>query len=346
MSAVCVRHLWLESPYQVRGGEEMKNHRIIGKSWFRAVGLYLLLGAVLLAAVMFNLPASAEPPEPPAHKDPVLLSPNTKHDLSERDKIEEHKWKGAPRQEGDPSSGPGRSTDQRPIEATATQQGIYGQVTYEGAPASGVGLNLRFFNGSTWSTVATTTTGGDGGYDFVGVSSLSSGQTYYVRYDNSGMGDNYLWNWLGPDITSYTAGSVVHGGDFDIANVSLVEPPHDVTRALPITFRWARRELPGDTYRLRFYDPDISFDWTSNDLGDTDSYTLESLPSGMEYGHPYRWTVWVYHGSYSFGLAYYYSLITFAAGAPTPTPTYTPTPTATPTTPYRVFLPLVLKNYS
>jgi hypothetical protein len=65
----------------------------------------------------------------------------------------------------------------------------------------------------------------------------------------------------------------------------------------------------------------------------------------MEYGHPYRWTMWVYHGSDGFGLAYYYSLITFATGAPTPTPTHTPTPTATPTTPYGVFLPLVLKNY-
>lgn len=52
----------------------MKNHRIIGKTWFRVGGIALVLGAVLLAAVL-NLPASAEPPEPPARKGPILLGP-------------------------------------------------------------------------------------------------------------------------------------------------------------------------------------------------------------------------------------------------------------------------------
>ncbi len=300
----------------------MKSHRIFAKPWFRVMGLCLFLGAVLLVAAIFNLPALAEPPTPLGHKEPSLLTPNEglKSDLSNRDDSEQ-KLQVTPKPEVGQSSGPERSGEQRPSEATFAQQGIYGQVTHNGAPASGVGLNLRFYNGSTWSTAATTTTGGDGRYDFVGAPSLGSGQTYYVRYDNSGMGDSYLWYWLGPDITTYAAGSVVHGGDFDIANVSLLDPPNDVTRNLPVTFRWARRELPGDTYRLYIYDPDTGFEWTSSDLGDTDSYTLESLVSGMEYGHPYRWTVWVYNGSDSLGLAYYYSSITFATGTPTPTTT-------------------------
>ncbi|MGA9349789.1 MAG: hypothetical protein WBW48_13425, partial [Anaerolineae bacterium] len=42
----------------------MKNHRIIGKPWFRVGGIALVVGAVLLAMLLFNLPASAYPPEP------------------------------------------------------------------------------------------------------------------------------------------------------------------------------------------------------------------------------------------------------------------------------------------
>jgi len=44
----------------------MRNHRIFAKTWFRMAGISLVLGAVLLAAVVLNLPASAEPPDPPA----------------------------------------------------------------------------------------------------------------------------------------------------------------------------------------------------------------------------------------------------------------------------------------
>jgi len=43
----------------------MKNLRVFAKPWFRVVGVSLVLGAALLAVVL-NLPASAEPPDPPA----------------------------------------------------------------------------------------------------------------------------------------------------------------------------------------------------------------------------------------------------------------------------------------
>ena len=42
----------------------MKNHRIFAKNWFKVGGIALVLGAVLLAMLLFNLPASAYPPEP------------------------------------------------------------------------------------------------------------------------------------------------------------------------------------------------------------------------------------------------------------------------------------------
>lgn len=307
-----------------------KRSKNLVKHSSRVVALCLLLGAVALAVAIYDLPASAEPSDPPVHREPVLLTPGmaTKIALSDRDDIAERELEVAPEQEVELISDSGRSTGQRLVESTSIQQGIYGQVTYQGTPISGVGLRLRFFDGNDWSTSATTTTDSDGQYDFVGAPSLSPGQKYRVVYNNNGMGDSYLWWWIGPSITSYAAGSTVHGGDFDIANVSLLEPPATATRTLPVTFRWARRELSGYTYKLWILDRDVGFYWNSGDLGDTDSYTLESLAPGMEYGHPYRWVVWIYHGSDSFGESYYYRSITLAE----------------PEEESRVFLPLVSKS--
>ena len=42
----------------------MRNHRITDKTWFRVGGIAVVLGAVLLAMLLFNLPASAYPPDP------------------------------------------------------------------------------------------------------------------------------------------------------------------------------------------------------------------------------------------------------------------------------------------
>ena len=61
---------------------------------------------------------------------------------------------------------------------------ISGRVLYNGSPAGGVGLEMRFYNGSAWSTQASTTTAGNGTYQFTNLPSLSSGQSYYVRYLN------------------------------------------------------------------------------------------------------------------------------------------------------------------
>ena len=66
---------------------------------------------------------------------------------------------------------------------------------------------------------------------------------YYVRYGPNDTDDRYLWNWYGPDITSYTAASGVAGGDFDIADVELLSPDPGATVTLPETFTWRRREL-------------------------------------------------------------------------------------------------------
>ncbi len=63
--------------------------------------------------------------------------------------------------------------------------GLTGKVTINGVPIGGISLDLRFYDGSNFSTVASTTTGTDGNYLFSGVPALQTGQFYYVRYPNN-----------------------------------------------------------------------------------------------------------------------------------------------------------------
>lgn len=200
--------------------------------------------------------------------------------------------------------------------------GIYGRVTYNGTATPGIELNLRFYNGASWSTAATTTTSSSGNYRFANVPSLGAGQVYYVRYGPNNTAPWYLFAWYGPDITSYTAGTSVHGGDFEIVNVNLQSPAHGATLPLPVTFTWTRRSIGTDTYRWVLFDPNNpDTSWITGDLGYVDSFTLRNLPSGAEYGKQYGWYGWyvqVYNGPDSFGVSYYYRSITFSVSASVP----------------------------
>ena len=211
-----------------------------------------------------------------------------------------------------------RATPTRTLQPTATSTvpaiaGIHGTVTDSGTQATNVELKLRHWDGTTWSTGSTTRTDGEGRYLFSGVGSLSASEVYYVRYDNPGDPER-LNAWLGPDITSYSAGANVPGGDFDIANVGMVSPISRVSVALPSTFVWERRRVPGDTYRFRLFDLDGTDAWRSSDLGDTDRFTLSQLPDGGAYGKEYGWHVMVYRGPESYGTSYYFRRVTFTSG--------------------------------
>ena len=125
----------------------------------------------------------------------------------------------------------------------------------------------------------------------------------------------YVTRWQTASITAYTSGSTVPGGDFDIANVILLSPPPDAATALPVTFTWQPRGIPGDTYRLAFFDMATDDYWYTADLGNVGSYTATGLWQGAVYGKEYGWVVWVFNGPDSFGESYYIRAITFLAGA-------------------------------
>ena len=199
------------------------------------------------------------------------------------------------------------------VQPTANN-GINGRVTYKGAAAAGIELQLRFYNGSTWSTAATTTTDGDGRYRFTGAASLGAGQQYYVRFGPNNTNSSYVYSWWAPSITTYTSGSTIPGGDFDIANVNLSSPAGGAAVHLPVTFTWQQRGIATDTYRLELFDPDTDDGWVTDDLGNVGSFTMTGMPTGAIFSQPYGWDLVVFNGPDSYGGSYYYREITFLSG--------------------------------
>lgn len=207
-----------------------------------------------------------------------------------------------------PTLAPGATRTPTPT-ATA-EPGIHGQATFEGAPVD-VELSLRFHDGNSWSTAATTTTGADGRYRFTGVASLDPGEQYQVRYGINSANENYLYAAYGTALSSYTAGENVSGGDIEIANVPLGGPQAGATVTLPVTFTWQRRGIAGDTYEFILLDVGSGTWWTTGNLGDVNQYVLTTLPEGAEFDHEYRWYVRAHRPSGTYGDSFRYPTITF-----------------------------------
>jgi hypothetical protein len=187
-------------------------------------------------------------------------------------------------------------------------------VALNGSPIVGVSLDLRFYDGSAWSTSATTTTDSAGHFTFQNAPSLGPGQKYYVLYQNTAGTAGRLWVWGTRALTSYTAGSSEEFGNFDIADIPLVAPPNDTTVALPYTFQWTPRPAtPSDTYELDIYDPTdlVPYFYTNPPLGYVGSYTLSKLPAGFKLWVKYLWEIWVYSPDGGYGISYEARLVTF-----------------------------------
>jgi hypothetical protein len=195
----------------------------------------------------------------------------------------------------------------------APEAGISGRIAYQGSGIGNIDLELRFNDGSTWSTIATTITESDGRYLFTNIPSLGTGQKYYVRYGPNEADYRYLYDWYGPYITAYTSGGSVSGGNFDIANFSLLSPDDYAEVSLPVTFTWEGRGLIKDAFRWHMFDYYGDHEWDSGDPAGDVNYTLSNLPADALYGEQYYWDVFVHNGPDSFGTCIDYYAVTFSS---------------------------------
>lgn len=213
--------------------------------------------------------------------------------------------------------------------------GIHGQVRFSGAGVSGVTMILRHCTPDGCSSMQTTTTDSTGNFNFTGVPSLAADESYYVLFLNGPGGGNsddpnrLAW-WRSFNISSYTAGSRLDVGGFDIANVALLSPPHESSEQLPVTFTWAGRGVAGDRYAWAIADQDgTELCYQDPPRADT-SFVLDAGtaadPCGLSYNTPYRWYVYLINEN-GYGLSYYYWIITLIPPSTPPTATPTPTPT-------------------
>ncbi len=214
------------------------------------------------------------------------------------------------------------------------QSGIFGTVTYLGQPVEGIELSLIKLNGGV-SVIDTTTTDANGDYDFTGVPSAQPDEWYYVQYGPNSSDPNYVFYWYGPDIFDYVAGEAMPGGTFDIANIELASPAEGASLPLPVTFSWVKRSNPDDSYRWFLLDQSTGDRWFSLGLGYVSEYTLDTLPSGAQFGKTYGWHMSAFTTFDGYGLSHELRSITFvgtsSSPSPSPTQTRTPTPTMSPT---------------
>lgn len=193
----------------------------------------------------------------------------------------------------------------------ATPKGIHGWVTEWVCGVAGIPLELRFYNGSFWTTKATTTTKDDGSFSFPYVTSLQPGQLYYVRYTNQ-TDENRVWIWSTGALQSYLTGQDVMIGNFDIHTVAYGQPEDGASIYLPYTFTWGQRY----TYLQESYDFNM-FEYYGNDfwytppLGEATEYTMTSLPEVFNTNEPHFWYVGIHGPLNGYGEAFYARLVYF-----------------------------------
>jgi hypothetical protein len=189
--------------------------------------------------------------------------------------------------------------------------GIAGRIFAQGKPAVKIKLNLHLYGVSTDEVVSTTTTNDTGYYFFSEVDSLGKNESYYVSFGQNDTNPDYVYFWYGPFIDSFTKGDNVFGGSFDIADVPLKSPESGVVRTFPVVFRWEKRGLPGDRYRLVIIDYDEDVYWRTVDLGDVNSFTMNGLAPGMAFNKQYSWYIEVYSAPDSYGESFMENEIKF-----------------------------------
>lgn len=190
----------------------------------------------------------------------------------------------------------------------------HGIVQQGGVPIANLPVRIEYANGYRIRTI-TTQTDSSGAYRFQELDSLPFGHFYRVSYWNLSEDVQRLFNWYCEYTINFPDNAQPAPCSFDVSNVFLISPTHNVTVTLPVTFSWAVRNLPDDDYELRLYSSTGTPYWTSGRLGQTVEYELTSLPPGFVAGEPYYWGV-VVHNSVGQGHSYYVHWITFSSPWP------------------------------
>ena len=190
-------------------------------------------------------------------------------------------------------------------DTTTTTLSITGVVRNAGVKIGAIQLELVHLVAGDESTVMTTTTQTDGTYQFLNAPGLTSGESYRVRFENGVNGDytGYLQKFDAPEIVGPKEG-VISGGNFDIAFVPLDTPHPFVITQLPATFRWSGRVYStDDDYGLVFSDLSGTVISETAHLGYSASFSLNTLPPGMQLEKAYWWAIQVYRPDGGFGIS-------------------------------------------
>lgn len=186
---------------------------------------------------------------------------------------------------------------------------LYGQVTQNGVKAPGVSLTLCRLNSpsdTNCTKMGSTTTQTNGSYYFYNMPSLQTGQRYLAYFQNISLTSGRLWYWQTRSLVTYTVGSQVLLGNFDIADIKLISPSSPVTVTLPVTFNWqVRTASPSDSYEFDLYEPSSSspYFYTQPPLGYVGSYQLKSVPTGFSANTRYAWEIWAYAPDNALGIS-------------------------------------------
>ncbi len=194
---------------------------------------------------------------------------------------------------------------------------LHGGVTLNGVGISNIPLELRFFDGSTWSTIRNITTSTDGSYILNDVPNLNDGESYSIRYTNTDLLPGQLDSWSTRPIKIYTERGNVGFSEFDIGDLPIKSPPSGIALTLPVTFEWSTRITSLlDWYAFTLYDPtdgDPSF--IAYPYQGTNGVILYSLPSGFSYNTQYAWIIWIISPEEAIGIPSEARYITFLQSA-------------------------------
>jgi hypothetical protein len=180
-----------------------------------------------------------------------------------------------------------------------------GTITDDGVPVPGHELDLRFFDGSVWSTYDTQVTDPSGSFFFTDLPELISGQEYYVRWFNNLDNSNHLSAYYCDTIDLDNIDSGLLACDFNIHNVFHVSPDNAASVRLPKNFEWTLRPTITDNYEL-----DISDTIDDDPWWWTDHWDIQYIPidiSSNRFSDQSRvrvvyWGVWDKRD----GISYYY----------------------------------------